>query len=72
MAPGTDEGPWNLDEFLAGKGKPVFYVETEQAYYVANTMDAVMRLWASHAMVPAGPVIITLDTSKVIGVSRLG
>jgi hypothetical protein len=45
-------------------------VETEKAVYVANEMDASMRLWA-FARYGVSPLTEQYDGTKVIGVSRL-
>lgn len=52
LVPGTEEGPWLLDDWIDGKAKPIFYVETEQTVYVGNDFNTVMRLWAPYSMTP--------------------
>ena len=71
VAPGTDEGPWTLDELLAGKGKSILYVETEEAVYVANSLDAAMHLWAEHSAISTKAVEFR-DHSQVVNVGRIG
>lgn len=53
----------NVTTFDASKS--VYYVETEQAFYQANDIDAAIHLWASHYQAEK-------DISVVVTVGRLG
>lgn len=59
--PGTETGPWSPEDFANGKAKPIYWVETESAYYIGNDLDSAMRLWSKHFN----------DLSRVLNVQQL-
>jgi hypothetical protein len=69
-APGTDLGPWSLEDICAGRAKKVFYLQTEKAIYAANDPNSLLTEWKARST--TNFVQVAEDDSNVIEISSIG